>query len=70
MISVQIQMASNLTAQTLAKLESRFELFMNSTIMTTSTNAKLNNEQWMKLGEKALLILAGIIGALIGQKIL
>jgi len=56
---IEIKTSSGLIAETLAKLESRFESFQ-----TTSQT------QMFKLIERALLVIAGIAGALLGVKIL
>lgn len=56
---VEIQTSNKLTAETLSRLETRFEGFSTA-----------SNDKWFKLVEKAIVILAGIIGVLIGQKVL
>lgn len=60
---IEIQISSGLTAKTLAKLEEKFETL-------TQDKNKLLSDGVFKLVEKVLFILAGIIGALIGQKII
>jgi hypothetical protein len=60
---IEIQISSGLTAKTLAKLEEKFETFIGNINKTSGDNM-------YKLLEKGLYVLAGIIGALIGQKII
>lgn len=63
---IEIQVSSQLTAKTLAKLEERFEKI----ICASTQGNKVTNDKWFKLFEKIILVGAGIIGALLGQKIL
>lgn len=56
---VEIQTSSSLIAQTLGKLEKRFDDNVNNT-----------NAKWFKIIERVLVLLAGIITAVIGEKIL
>lgn len=56
---IEIQLSSKLTAETLAKLENRFEKLASG-----------STDKWFKLFEKMIVILAAIIGALLGTKLM
>lgn len=63
---LEIQISSQLTAKTLAKLEEKFE----SLIKDKASDDKTREDKWFKIFEKIILILAGVIGALLGTKLL
>lgn len=63
---LEIQISSQLTAKTLAKLEEKFE----SLTKEKTNDDKAREDKWFKIFEKVLLILAGVIGALLGTKLL